>query len=390
MFDMLHLFPEYLLTNISSRCGAEFCMICGNKWKTCDCPWFNHDALETDHLDHMQIPMNIRGEHLSMRGPEAFGIEQHSSPRDFYRPGSIPAPAAARPRPQSYEEEMLLRRLQEQRDEQQHQSTRYRRRAFERYVEDHDDEDDDYQGRIGEMHGIGNTAGHFMNDDYRRRPETVIVPPSPHTAPGGGGHQHQQHSSYDRTTSGGTDYISGVHRARGMRASSMERRLAERFNSELRGSPGHRSTGPPVLTSAATMPIMPHSMTMSMGGPMVHPAGITPVRRRHTMEEEMYASTHHSSPRSAPRPGSGHRTKLHHRDDDFTVEVPSPAPLARRSVRQKLREGGGRGRDGEVPDSTLAGLTGPGRGMGRVGEWVNYIEPGLPEDAVERASTVSS
>jgi hypothetical protein len=23
------------------RCNAEFCMVCGGKWKTCDCPWFN-------------------------------------------------------------------------------------------------------------------------------------------------------------------------------------------------------------------------------------------------------------------------------------------------------------------------------------------------------------
>jgi hypothetical protein len=23
------------------RCNAEFCMVCGQKWKTCDCPWFN-------------------------------------------------------------------------------------------------------------------------------------------------------------------------------------------------------------------------------------------------------------------------------------------------------------------------------------------------------------
>lgn len=23
------------------HCNAEFCMVCGSKWKTCDCPWFN-------------------------------------------------------------------------------------------------------------------------------------------------------------------------------------------------------------------------------------------------------------------------------------------------------------------------------------------------------------
>jgi hypothetical protein len=34
----------------------------------------------------------------------------------------------------------------------------------------------------------------------------------------------------------------------------------------------------------------------------------------------------------------------------------------------------------EVPrSSVLAGLGGMGRGMHRVSEWVNYVEPGLPD-----------
>lgn len=41
---------------ICSRCTAESCAICGLKWKTCDCPWFNFEALETDWLNHRQVP----------------------------------------------------------------------------------------------------------------------------------------------------------------------------------------------------------------------------------------------------------------------------------------------------------------------------------------------
>lgn len=26
---------------MTCRCTAQFCMLCGEKWKTCDCPWFN-------------------------------------------------------------------------------------------------------------------------------------------------------------------------------------------------------------------------------------------------------------------------------------------------------------------------------------------------------------
>ena len=34
-------------------------MICGSKWKTCDCPWFNYEAVEQDRLNHMQIPQPV-------------------------------------------------------------------------------------------------------------------------------------------------------------------------------------------------------------------------------------------------------------------------------------------------------------------------------------------
>ncbi|KIW37341.1 uncharacterized protein PV06_10388 [Exophiala oligosperma] len=35
--------------HMTCRCTAEFCMICGLKWKSCDCPWFNYQAVDA-HL----------------------------------------------------------------------------------------------------------------------------------------------------------------------------------------------------------------------------------------------------------------------------------------------------------------------------------------------------
>ncbi|OJD10223.1 hypothetical protein AJ78_08682 [Emergomyces pasteurianus Ep9510] len=29
--------------HMTCRCGAEFCIVCAAKWKTCTCPWFNDD-----------------------------------------------------------------------------------------------------------------------------------------------------------------------------------------------------------------------------------------------------------------------------------------------------------------------------------------------------------
>ena len=32
-------------------------MICGAKWKTCNCPWFNYEQVENDRLNHFNIPV---------------------------------------------------------------------------------------------------------------------------------------------------------------------------------------------------------------------------------------------------------------------------------------------------------------------------------------------
>jgi hypothetical protein len=31
-------------------------MVCGSKWKTCDCPWFNYNTGEGDQLNFMNAP----------------------------------------------------------------------------------------------------------------------------------------------------------------------------------------------------------------------------------------------------------------------------------------------------------------------------------------------
>lgn len=74
--------------HMTCRCRAEFCMICGLKWKTCECPWFNYRAVENDRLLHMNVPRRV------------------------------PFLAEAPPNPAlRYQEEMDRRREQERRDE---------------------------------------------------------------------------------------------------------------------------------------------------------------------------------------------------------------------------------------------------------------------------------
>ncbi|KAM5499649.1 hypothetical protein McanMca71_006223 [Microsporum canis] len=42
--------------HITCRCTAQFCIVCGSKWKTCDCPWFNYN----DSLGGPDIPGEFR------------------------------------------------------------------------------------------------------------------------------------------------------------------------------------------------------------------------------------------------------------------------------------------------------------------------------------------
>lgn len=107
-------------------------MICGLKWKTCNCPWFNFETVEADRLNHMRVPDRVP---------------------DRYR---------------TYDEEISDRRRQEQRDE------RLARRLQRLHIQDPEDFDTDYQGGIGDILGIGHAPDHFMNQDYVRTTHNII------------------------------------------------------------------------------------------------------------------------------------------------------------------------------------------------------------------------
>ncbi|EEY14713.1 conserved hypothetical protein [Verticillium alfalfae VaMs.102] len=136
--------------HMTCRCGAEFCMICGLKWKSCDCPWFNHDTPEDDRLEDMHIPMSL--------GRDRLGRADGSPPgRGTIHPvPDLTAPMSMRPRvPDAYEgpsHDPLMRRLQER------QESNLARRLHVR--------DDDG----------GDMSAHHRGDDHRRRPHLVPVP----------------------------------------------------------------------------------------------------------------------------------------------------------------------------------------------------------------------
>ncbi|KAL2281592.1 hypothetical protein FJTKL_11492 [Diaporthe vaccinii] len=335
--------------HMTCRCGAEFCMICGARWKTCECSWFNYDPAEDDRLDHMQVPLPVR---------DRFGVrpavEMPPSPTRQARPGpGMSAFPGRRPRSQLYEGELQRRMLQEDRDE------AYARR-LQNWQESEDGPEDDFLGGFGDIHGLGNAASHHMNDDFRPRPRHIVAPepprPSPlppmtlDLAPG-----------FDRTAPG--DYVLDVNRARGVRAASLGR-LADRFNTDLRQGPVHR---PPPLPTAATMPLPAMVSAMSPGH-----VGV-PIRR-HTVETGDMYDDDRSRPRSSGMRSvervavSGRTTRpvFHEEPDDMLTH-------GVQAVKQHTRD--------PPKASNLAGLTGSGRGADRVFEWRTHVDPEDDPDA---------
>ncbi|TQN67284.1 putative E3 ubiquitin-protein ligase ARI4 [Colletotrichum shisoi] len=297
-------------------CGAQFCMVCGTKWRNCDCPWFNDETADADQLRDVQLPATIqRMERMDL-------AESSRSVRPTVA-SSVPPPPPQplrRSRSQEYDSSRLMRRFQENRDQEI-------ARTLQSY-----EVGEVYDGGYGDIVSIGNTTGHFVNDDYHREADAYVsapVPPAP-TPP----------AAFERPAP--TDYMSGVNRARG---------LAERF-SELRPGPG--GSWPGMIAPPPVPPLLGPMSTPLMAAPMaMGPPPPLPLLRRHTMEEEeMYDRT--------ARPSEGMVY-------DYERVAAVHAPRSRRRMREEPRS------------STLAGLTGVGRGMNRVHEWRNHVRPGMPE-----------
>ncbi|KIW87339.1 uncharacterized protein Z519_11975 [Cladophialophora bantiana CBS 173.52] len=102
--------------HMTCRCTAEFCMVCGLKWKSCDCPWFNYEAIDA----HLGDPLR-------------------------------------------YQQEMDRRRDQVNRDEE------LARRMQQMGV------GDDGDGQAPRMFGLGNGANHHMNQDFIQRAREALA-----------------------------------------------------------------------------------------------------------------------------------------------------------------------------------------------------------------------
>ena len=148
--------------HMTCRCQAEFCMVCGSRWKTCDCPWFNYSNLPNpDRLNDMMVPEHIQVLYRRVLGAAA---GQHAGA------GLVEEEPNQRRRAATYTEERDQRRRQERLDED------LARRLQLATLMENDDEPAVVNRRGGvETWGLGNAAGHFMNDDYVQNAANVVM-----------------------------------------------------------------------------------------------------------------------------------------------------------------------------------------------------------------------
>jgi hypothetical protein len=296
-------------------------MICGVKWKSCECPWFNYEAIEADLLAHMNGPIPaIRGDlgdvFVEDGPPVPPELRDHMA--------AEPVPSRQRP-PRTYDEEMTRRQLQGQED------LEYARLM---QMQGGDINNHEPTGPTGwaevEIVEMGNSGAHFMNDHYNQRVGHATA-----------GRSRRAPAVLDGR---GVNYVIDMNGVRGVRGGSMERRLADRLD---------RQAG---------------AMRASLGGDPMAPPSMT---RRHTTEEDLF---HMSTPsrRSPPltrRAGEYEDLRPHTRDGTRGSTI----------TGHRRRTHGGSPPAATPKDSTMAGLNSAGSGMNRVFEWRNFVEPGVPD-----------
>ncbi|KFH42958.1 hypothetical protein ACRE_063360 [Hapsidospora chrysogenum ATCC 11550] len=353
-------------------------MLCGSKWKSCDCEWFNFD--EDDDLDG----------YYAERGNPFLSQGREDDPADADLPEP---PAHGHARMRATGEGRYRRRLQEHRDEELARRLQYGMELDSKLsvdddddvgdYDDYDDYDDSYVvggSCAGAATGLGISSGPNMDEHYRhssgRNRARVRVKPSSATGvyDRRAGYRTPPRDICDRASHGPE-----ASQARGARGGSMERRLAERLSEgrKQRFSPmpdmvmgyppqsmnAHMGVVPPVLPPPPMGTYPPTRMPMGMAAA----AGSPPM---------MASPQHHPFGGGLPSHGP---PPMHHAPPMLMGEY-APMPGGGGAIRR--RDSGG-----SAPrSSSMAGLNAQGSGLSRVFEWRNFVPPGVPDSDGPRTS----
>jgi hypothetical protein len=142
--------------HMTCRCTAQFCMVCAAPWKTCSCPWFNYQHIpDDDRLNDMRVPYPQQARYADV---EVIEIPEEPSP-PLARRNSVRAPNRSErdlPRPES-------RRLSAHLRNSLHLNPTPTVSSVRRTEPE------------VQMYGVGNAAGHHMNDSYAIRTPVSAV-----------------------------------------------------------------------------------------------------------------------------------------------------------------------------------------------------------------------
>jgi hypothetical protein len=143
--------------HMTCRCTAQFCMLCGQKWKTCDCPWFNYTRTsDADRLTEMRVPQGldyvVRRLGIQHLFPDPAGIAATALPRDN----------PPRRVPRTFNDELDQRRRQERDDE------NLARRLQHDLVLTQNEPEGETRPEAMNTWGVGNADGHHLNDNFVR------------------------------------------------------------------------------------------------------------------------------------------------------------------------------------------------------------------------------
>ncbi|ERS99903.1 hypothetical protein HMPREF1624_03271 [Sporothrix schenckii ATCC 58251] len=231
-------------------------------------------------------------------------------------------------------------------------------------------------------------------------------------------------TTYDRPAASMDFYTSGPSRTRAVTTDSEVGRLANRFNTESRSGPMHRPKAPPALTGPPMATGVSHGVPMGAGGgmgvmpmgpmspngpmaplppmmpmqgpppplmppplmgsmpimsmaPIPHPSIMPeiPMMRRHLMEEDMFMGHE-----PLQRGGSFEQVPF----SSYPVEDEYAFSSGAGGRRHRRRDEDASHAQ-EARRSEMAGLAGPGRGMDRVADWMEFVgnePPGKDSDSV--------
>ncbi|GAB7363016.1 hypothetical protein MBLNU230_g3310t1 [Neophaeotheca triangularis] len=159
--------------HMTCRCTAEFCIKCASKWKSCDCPWFNYTQIpHPDRLDGLRVtePIQVIYRRVFAAARQGAGDDATVAQGEGQqRPRAGPAPE------QTYQEEMDARREQERSD-----ADLARRMQFANFVGDREgDAGEDFPTHAErtnrETWGVGNQAGHLLNENFVQNAADVVM-----------------------------------------------------------------------------------------------------------------------------------------------------------------------------------------------------------------------